>query len=1230
MGLHQEIVTHWIDLTGEAETVSDAPTSSQPFVNVSTRDWHLGEILLDRYEVMAVLGTGGNGRVYKVYHREWGLELAVKTPLREKVAQESLRAAFLQEAETWANLKFHPNVVRCVYVRTIGDLPRIFMDYVAGGSLSEWITTRRLYSGGTDEALARILDIAIQCAWGLHHAHENGLVHQDLKPANVLIDTNDTARVTDFGLAGIMTHTSLRENGEIPSATYTGRTPAYCSPEQALAAVVRDGDGSISRPRVSRGTDVWSWGLTVLEMFYGEPPSPMGGQVAPEVLRQFLLDGQPDTAIPAMPAEAADLLTRCFQIRVEDRPGTLLEVADALQHIYQQKLARPYPKRAPLTTRQIADALNNRGVSLRELGRLDEAEAMWKEALAADPLHLHAGFNFHFMQYRLGVLDDDAVGRSFGSLLDAHTGDALADMLHARFYLFQGYMALALEVLQNTTGANGLLSPDMAADLSIARWCLGQDELAFGGLSQVDHYRARVLHLEMQAYQHGPERLGLKIRRLAGLVDAAYAREWAVHRSPVVGLAVSGDKTTLFALGSDGEAAAIDMNSGALSWRKRTLNGPRIRLVQLSEGVGIDSGDGRIVVLDDSGKMQRDLGVPCSPQGEPAFCYLMAEVEGRIRVATLYPRGAPTVATVAAWHEGMTSARNQVTSCQFAWDIESGLFAIADQLNRISIWDAQTAKETDYIFLATEVSCLLLAQSGQLVIAGGVTGEIFVFWRKDGKIAELALSGHQRHVRCLTLRDQHLLSGSMDGTIRLWDLRTRECIYCYRGHEGTVHSVMFVGDDLICSGGSDGRVLCWRMPSMSSHAPFVPVRPRASEAVAHSAERFTSLLEQAKRLEKQERFFQAHAVLRQAQSVSGYEYAEDVLALLHSIGRRSGRFGGLHTVWRARLIVGVAGRICSLAISGDDRLVCTTDLDGNLRVWEIASGDCLPRFRTSRKLLPFATVRATFGVESDSVLVGCNDNHIRRLDLSKNDFGHNIYKLHSSIELISVGTGFERVALSADKGRDVAASERADVKEWIAWGAFEWSRSTGSNPGSAGLHVAIPAGDHTLVGSAEMLTVVVDGLFALRHVVGPHISLGIVDTATGNTIADLDLGRGVKAVWVEVCHGLAVVARRHKIEFLSVRTFQQVRPPIQFKARGLPTALACSPDGRILAAGTLCGELVWIDIYRGTVLSRIDTGQREITTLSFSRSGRRLGVGYDDGGIDILEIDRELELLPDA
>ena len=233
--------------------------------------WEVGAVIEQLYEIKNIFTTGGMGMVFHVRHHGWEKDLAVKQPRPEFFVQAGQRESFLREVDAWIHLGLHPHIVTCFYVRSIDDLPSAFVEFVAGGSLAEAIQQGSLYQGGQAAALERMLDIAIQSAWGLHHAHQQGLVHQDMKPANLLLTPEGRALVTDFGLARFRQSLELEQTGAnsaepvattlaegsafvahtLSAATCFGGTPAYWSPEQA------------GQQRLTRQTDLWSWAVAV-------------------------------------------------------------------------------------------------------------------------------------------------------------------------------------------------------------------------------------------------------------------------------------------------------------------------------------------------------------------------------------------------------------------------------------------------------------------------------------------------------------------------------------------------------------------------------------------------------------------------------------------------------------------------------------------------------------------------------------------------------------------------------------------------------------------------------------------------------------------------------------------------------------------------------------------------------------------------------------------------------
>jgi serine/threonine protein kinase len=292
--------------------------------------WEVGDVILDKYEVRQIITTGGMGLVYRVYHREWDMDLAVKSPKPQFFQTLQQIENFEKEAETWVNLGMHPHTACCHYIRRLGGIPRIFAEFVEGGTLSDWIRTGKLYEGTREVAIERILDVAIQFAWGLKYAHERGLIHQDVKPGNVLMSSDGIAKVSDFGLssarrvsaepATISTHAG--QSVLVPGSGFMTRE--YASPEQFR------GDA------LSKATDIWSWAVSVLEMINQEV-SWVDGRAAPHVLSDL-------SCTMSLPDELIRLLLQALEYEPEQRCASFAEISAKLISIYKQTVGEKYSR----------------------------------------------------------------------------------------------------------------------------------------------------------------------------------------------------------------------------------------------------------------------------------------------------------------------------------------------------------------------------------------------------------------------------------------------------------------------------------------------------------------------------------------------------------------------------------------------------------------------------------------------------------------------------------------------------------------------------------------------------------------------------------------------------------------------------------------------------------------------------------------------------------------------
>ena len=337
-------------------------------------------------EIRRLLGKGGMGRVFEVYHRGWGITLAAKSPLAD-VHVES----FVREAETWIGLPIHPNVTACHYIDQLDGRPIVLAEFVPGGSILDAIADGRVYDGGD---AARVIEVGRDAIAGIALAHDEELVHQDIKPHNLLLGADGRTKVTDFGLARAVSVATSGDGDAPAGATVRGMTPAYCSPEQAAGS------------RVTAASDVWSWAVTMLHLCSGEHAL-RSGATAPQALAAAVERG----SWRARPPDAlVELLRDCFARTPADRP-VAAEVSRRLDAI-----ARRPRRPAPAVPRNATALATNRAVSRFHLGDTALARRILAEALATDPDHVAARYDHELFAWHAGLEPVAAVRAAWEAL----------------------------------------------------------------------------------------------------------------------------------------------------------------------------------------------------------------------------------------------------------------------------------------------------------------------------------------------------------------------------------------------------------------------------------------------------------------------------------------------------------------------------------------------------------------------------------------------------------------------------------------------------------------------------------------------------------------------------------------------------------------------------------------------------------------------------------------------
>jgi len=210
----------------------------------------VGEVLADRYELEELVGTGGMSSVFRAHDRLLDRKVALKILHQQYSGDDDYVERFKHEARAVAALS-HPNIVTVIDRGEHEDRQFIVFEYVEGENLKRMIERRG------PAPVPNALELAIQIARGLAFAHQQGLVHRDVKPQNVLLNGDGRAKVTDFGIARSLTV----QRGLTQTGTVLG-TSDYIAPEQAQGQ------------RVDEHSDVYSLGVVLYELLTGEVPFP--------------------------------------------------------------------------------------------------------------------------------------------------------------------------------------------------------------------------------------------------------------------------------------------------------------------------------------------------------------------------------------------------------------------------------------------------------------------------------------------------------------------------------------------------------------------------------------------------------------------------------------------------------------------------------------------------------------------------------------------------------------------------------------------------------------------------------------------------------------------------------------------------------------------------------------------------------------------------------------------
>lgn len=392
-------------------------------------------------------------------------------------------------------------------------VPRIFVEYVDGGTLHEWLygKTQR-NEDGTETVVekpreltrAQRLGIAIEICRGMQHAHSFewtgrkgtkrvGLVHRDLKPLNILMTADGVPRVTDFGLVGF---------SKVPGGQPEGGTaPAIAGPEGDGLEDTAQSERTLVKPRAgaldsgacegatqspllggvpgtpaytppeqwdphavtTKSADVYAFGVIVYELFCGRRPLELpeeyrhakAGVISAlfEELHREQEPPDPASLVPEIDSELSALMLHCLEKDPKARPDSFRQINDRIKSIYERLEGESYDDLRPqlMAPKLLAGSLNNRALSYLEIAQPKRAEQLWDEALTADPHHPESTYNRGLQLWRSGRMTDDELVRQLEEVRTTHGDDWRDDYLLGLVHIERGDYGRAVELLEEAS-----------------------------------------------------------------------------------------------------------------------------------------------------------------------------------------------------------------------------------------------------------------------------------------------------------------------------------------------------------------------------------------------------------------------------------------------------------------------------------------------------------------------------------------------------------------------------------------------------------------------------------------------------------------------------------------------------------------------------------------------------------------------------------------------------------
>jgi serine/threonine protein kinase len=280
-------------------------------------------VVLDKYRLDEIVGNGAFAAVYRATHLLLRMPVAIKLLRPVALRKMADLAQLLCEEARYAARIDHPNVVRVYDVTHTPAITYVVMEYVEGKNLSRIISERGALSPRS------VVHLGLEVLAGLRAALDQGIIHRDVKPSNILVASTGHAKIVDLGLALPLSHRD--PTARLPQLAVVG-TPGYMAPEQG-----------VDPASVDFRADVYALGATLYHALVGKPPFPLDDRRRCIELHRTARPEEPHRRRPGVGEGLSRLLMRMLAKRPPDRPASYHEIAKALERVLAELPPEPDP-----------------------------------------------------------------------------------------------------------------------------------------------------------------------------------------------------------------------------------------------------------------------------------------------------------------------------------------------------------------------------------------------------------------------------------------------------------------------------------------------------------------------------------------------------------------------------------------------------------------------------------------------------------------------------------------------------------------------------------------------------------------------------------------------------------------------------------------------------------------------------------------------------------------------